>query len=207
MTTVLTRMVARLLLAPALMVAVAVLVKGYADVGDGFAGGVIAALGVLCSTWPSAGRRSSGAAGASAPAAAVTGLLLALAVAFVPCCAGSAPLQPRAAHGRRGRQLGTLELITAVAFDVGVFLLVLGHGRSAPSSSWPARSPPRGSAVNLVFALAVAVLFGSGAYLLLKPTWSGWSSGWSLISNAASVTCIGGRAAPGAGADPARRPG
>ena len=46
-TTVLTRMVARLLLAPVLVVAAAVLVKGYADVGDGFAAGVIAALGVL----------------------------------------------------------------------------------------------------------------------------------------------------------------
>ena len=47
MTTALTRMVARLLLAPVLVVAVAVLIKGYADVGDGFAAGVIAALGVL----------------------------------------------------------------------------------------------------------------------------------------------------------------
>jgi multicomponent Na+:H+ antiporter subunit B len=38
-TTVLTRAVSRLLLAPVLMVAAAVLIKGYADVGDGFAAG------------------------------------------------------------------------------------------------------------------------------------------------------------------------
>jgi multisubunit Na+/H+ antiporter MnhB subunit len=46
-TTVLTRMVARLLLVPVLMVTTAILIKGYVDVGDGFAAGVIAALGVL----------------------------------------------------------------------------------------------------------------------------------------------------------------
>ncbi|HEU4898811.1 MAG TPA: MnhB domain-containing protein, partial [Actinomycetota bacterium] len=47
MTTALTRMVARLLLVPVLMVAAAFLIKGYVDVGDGFGAGVIAALGVL----------------------------------------------------------------------------------------------------------------------------------------------------------------
>ena len=47
MTSVLTQMVARGLLAPTLVVATAILVKGYADVGDGFAAGVVAALGIL----------------------------------------------------------------------------------------------------------------------------------------------------------------
>ena len=47
MSSVQTRAVARLLLAPVLMVAAAVLVTGYVDVGDGFAAGVVAALGVL----------------------------------------------------------------------------------------------------------------------------------------------------------------
>ena len=42
MTSLPTRHVARLMLAPVLMIALAVLVKGYADVGDGFAAGVIA---------------------------------------------------------------------------------------------------------------------------------------------------------------------
>ena len=66
--------VAPRLLGPAVMVAAAIIVKGYNDVGDGFSAGVIVAL--------------------------------AIALRYVT--------------------LGTLELISAVAFDVGVFLLVCG---------------------------------------------------------------------------------
>ena len=42
-----TRVVARMLLAPILVVALAILVKGFVDVGDGFSAGVVAALGIL----------------------------------------------------------------------------------------------------------------------------------------------------------------
>jgi multisubunit Na+/H+ antiporter MnhB subunit len=47
MTTILTQTVARLLFLPTLMVALATLIKGYAETGDGFTAGVIAGLGVL----------------------------------------------------------------------------------------------------------------------------------------------------------------
>ncbi len=127
MTTVLTRMVARLLLAPVLMVAAAILIKGYVDVGDGFAGGVIAALGILLQ-YLAFGRAAVRHALPVRHAAklAVAGLLLALAVAFVPVLAGGAPLQHAPAPGAAVVHLGSLELLTAVAFDVGVFALVLG---------------------------------------------------------------------------------
>jgi multisubunit Na+/H+ antiporter MnhB subunit len=126
-TTVLTRAVARLLLAPVLMVAAAVLVKGYADVGDGFAAGVIAALGVLLQ-YLAFGRAAVERALPVRRAAqlAVGGLLLALAVAFLPALEGGAPLQHAPAPGAEVVKLGSLELIGAVAFDVGVFALVLG---------------------------------------------------------------------------------
>jgi multicomponent Na+:H+ antiporter subunit B len=126
-TTVLTRAVARLLLAPVLMVAAAVLVKGYADVGDGFAAGVIAALGVLLQ-YLAFGRAAVERALPVRRAAqlAVGGLLLALAVAFLPALGGGAPLQHAPAPGAEVVKLGSLELIGAVAFDVGVFALVLG---------------------------------------------------------------------------------
>jgi multicomponent Na+:H+ antiporter subunit B len=126
-TTDLTRMVARLVLAPVLVVAVAVLVKGYADVGDGFAGGVIAALGVLLQ-FLAFGRAAVERAlpVRRAAAVAVAGLLIALGVTFVPVLAGAAPLEHAPAPGAEVVHLGSLELITAVAFDVGVFLLVLG---------------------------------------------------------------------------------
>ena len=127
MTTVLTRMVARLLLVPVLMVAAAILIKGYVDVGDGFAAGVIAALGILLQ-YLAFGRATVREALPVRHAAklAVAGLLLALAVAFAPVLAGGAPLQHAPAPGAEVVHLGTLELLSAVAFDVGVFALVLG---------------------------------------------------------------------------------
>ncbi|HET7095093.1 MAG TPA: MnhB domain-containing protein, partial [Thermomicrobiales bacterium] len=47
MITLVTRTVAKLLFLPSLMIALATLVKGYADTGDGFTAGVIAGLAVL----------------------------------------------------------------------------------------------------------------------------------------------------------------
>ncbi len=127
MTTVLTRMVARLLLVPVLMVAAAILIKGYVDVGDGFAAGVIAALGVLLQ-YLAFGRAAVERVlpVRHAPKLAIGGLLVALAVAFIPVLGGQAPLQHAPAPGAEAIHLGTLELLTAVAFDAGVFALVLG---------------------------------------------------------------------------------
>ena len=127
MTTVLTRMVARLLLVPVLMVAAAILIKGYVDVGDGFAAGVIAALGVLLQ-YLAFGRSAVERVlpVRHAPKLAIGGLLVALAVAFIPVLGGQAPLQHAPAPGAEVIHLGTLELLTAVAFDAGVFALVLG---------------------------------------------------------------------------------
>ena len=127
MTTALTRMVARLLLVPVLMVAAAFLIKGYVDVGDGFGAGVIAALGVLLQ-YLAFGRAAVERVlpVRHAPKLAMGGLLVALAVTFIPALAGQAPLEHAPAPGGEVVHLGSLELLTAVAFDVGVFALVLG---------------------------------------------------------------------------------
>ena len=127
MTSVLTRMVARGLLAPTLVVAAAILVKGYADVGDGFAAGVVAALGILLQ-FLAFGRDEVAAALPinRAPAIALTGLAVAVAVLTVPMLLGGAPLEHWPPSGHEPIHIGSLELISAVAFDVGVFLLVLG---------------------------------------------------------------------------------
>jgi multisubunit Na+/H+ antiporter MnhB subunit len=126
-TSVLTQTLARLLLAPILVVSAAVLVKGYADVGDGFAAGVIAALGILLQYL------AFGRAEAErllpiklVPAGAFLGLLGALGVAFLPVLRGEDLLEHLPAAGESVTHLGTLELLTAVLFDVAVFLLVLG---------------------------------------------------------------------------------
>lgn len=127
MVSVLTRMVSRALLAPTLMVAAAVLVKGYADVGDGFAAGTIAALGVLLQ-YVALGREHVVAAlpVARAPVLAMAGLSVGVAVLAVPVLAGGAPLEHWPPSGDDPVYVGSVELISAFAFDVGVFALVLG---------------------------------------------------------------------------------
>jgi hypothetical protein len=52
------------------------------------------------------------------------GLLLALAVGFLPVALGDPPFTHLPGPGDPVIEIGTLELITAVAFDVGVFVLV-----------------------------------------------------------------------------------
>jgi multisubunit Na+/H+ antiporter MnhB subunit len=61
-----------------------------------------------------------------APWLAMAGLLLSLLVAFVPILLGKPIMTHFPPPGGGVIQLGTVELLTAVLFDVGVFLLVLG---------------------------------------------------------------------------------
>ncbi len=125
--TVLTRAVARMLLGPVLVVSAAVLVKGYVDPGDGFAAGVIAALGILVQ-YTAFGREAveGSLPVRRAPQLAIAGLLVAVLVTVVPWAFGAAPLEHLPAPGDEPIHVGTLELITAFAFDVGVFGLVVG---------------------------------------------------------------------------------
>ena len=120
--------VAPRLLAPAVMVAAAIIVKGYGDVGDGFSAGVVVALAIALRyvTLGTEGAERSLPILRHAPAIAAAGLLFALAVGFLPVAAGDPPFTHQPAPGAHVVKLGTLELITAVAFDVGVFLLVCG---------------------------------------------------------------------------------
>ncbi len=127
MTTVLTRSAARILLIPIFMVAAAVLVKGYADIGDGFAAGVIASLGIIL---------QGIAFGADeferlplvryAPAAAILGVFLSALVAFMPVLLGEPIFRHWPPAGDHASHFGALEFITPVVFDVGVFLVVIG---------------------------------------------------------------------------------
>ena len=125
---VLLRVVAWVLLGPAVMVAAGLITKGYVEVGDGFAAGVIVALAVSLSYIT----RGAGAAEAGlpilrhAPKVAVAGLALALAGGFFPLLAGNPPFSHEPPPGRPVITFGTLELITPVVFDAGIFLLVVG---------------------------------------------------------------------------------
>lgn len=121
------RTVAKLLFLPTLVAAIAILVKGYAQIGDGFSAGVVASLGVVLQ-YLAFGRREAeklplvGLAGKGA----FVGLLIGLLVAGVPVALGDPVFNHYPGPGTQVVYLGTIELITPVLFDVGVFLLVFG---------------------------------------------------------------------------------
>jgi multicomponent Na+:H+ antiporter subunit B len=125
--TVLTRTVARFLLLPILMVAIATVVTGYSETGDGFSGGVIAATAILLQ-YIAFGRRAVRhiLTAAVAPVAVLFGLLLALLIAFIPMLVGEPVLTHQPPPGESVITLGSLALHTAVLFDVAIFCLVFG---------------------------------------------------------------------------------
>ena len=116
------------LLGPALMVALALIVKGYTDVGDGFSAGVIVALAVALRYIALGRERAERSLPIlrHAPAIATAGLLVAIAVGVFPVVLGDPPFTHLPPPGESVTKIGTLELITAVAFDLGLFLLVTG---------------------------------------------------------------------------------
>jgi multisubunit Na+/H+ antiporter MnhB subunit len=120
--------VAPKLLGPAIMVAAAIIVRGYSDVGDGFSAGVIVALAISLrynALGPAEAERGLPIL-RRAPAAVVIGLLLALASGFFSVALSEPPFTHEPGPGEPVVKIGTLELITAVAFDIGVLLLVVG---------------------------------------------------------------------------------
>jgi multicomponent Na+:H+ antiporter subunit B len=125
---VIVEVVAPRLLGPALMLAAAIIVKGYTDVGDGFSAGVIVALAIALRYVALGRERAERSLPVlrRAPLMAVGGLLVALAVGFAPVALGDPPFTHFPRPGAKVIEIGTLELITAVALDLGVFLLVTG---------------------------------------------------------------------------------
>lgn len=125
----LAKLVVRILLLPTFIVAIGVMVKGYADVGDGFSAGVIASLGVAMQLFvfgPEELQRLWVVH--VAPRGVFIGLLIALLTAFIPSIRGQALFTHEPLPGEPVIHFGTLEILTAVAFDVGVFLVVFGFG-------------------------------------------------------------------------------
>jgi multicomponent Na+:H+ antiporter subunit B len=127
MSTILSTGTARLLLPLTCIGAIALLVKGYHSVGDGFSAGVTAASGVLLQYLAFRPEEVR----ALLPVRysiliAMTGLLLAFSVAFIPVFAGLPVLTHFPRPEEAVTYLGTLELHTAILFDLGVFGLVYG---------------------------------------------------------------------------------
>jgi multisubunit Na+/H+ antiporter MnhB subunit len=127
MTSVLTRGVARLLLPASLVAALAVLAKSYDDTGDGFSAGVIAATGIVVQYLAFGPEQVERLLPVRwAPPAVPVGVALALAVVFAPLLAGAPPVTHWPPPGAAVAHVGGLTLHTALLFDLGVFLVVLG---------------------------------------------------------------------------------
>jgi multisubunit Na+/H+ antiporter MnhB subunit len=119
--------VARRVVPIALVLAAALLVKGYTGTGDGFVAGAVVAVALglqLAAGGPEEARRQPLVRRAGP--IAMGGLLVALLVAFAPVASGSPLLTHVPAAGEEVTKVGSVELTTALAFDVGVFLLVVG---------------------------------------------------------------------------------
>lgn len=117
----------RLLLAPTVVIAVALLAKSGSAVGDGFSAGVVASLGVALPYLAFGSRRADAALRIRyLPAATVAGLLAAVVLAFAPLVRGDPPLTHLPHPGESAVALGQLKLTTAFAFDVAIFALVVG---------------------------------------------------------------------------------
>lgn len=119
------RVVGATVLALAWTLALAFLVKGHAETGDGFSAGLTAAAGVLIH------RMVTGEARASWPVRhrltlARVGLLVVLVPVVVPVLSGSPPLSHYPAPGTPAPGLGVLEIQSGLLVDLGVFALVLG---------------------------------------------------------------------------------
>lgn len=120
--------VAPRLLAPAVMLALALIVRGYTDVGEGFSAGVVVALAIGI-RYVALGRARAERTlpfVRHADRIAAAGLLVALAFGFVGIAMGRPPFTHLPPPGESVTRIGALELSTAFGFDVGVFLLVLG---------------------------------------------------------------------------------
>jgi len=124
---VVVRGIARLLYLPTFLVSAALLIKGFVETGDGFSAGVVAALGVLLRYLAFGHERTRRLpAVRHSLAIAFSGLLVTLGVAAAPLLFRDAPLTHYPPPGSEPVHAGTIELMTAVLFDVGVFVLVFG---------------------------------------------------------------------------------
>lgn len=118
---------ARLLFVPGWVIAIAIMLKGYVDIGDGFSAGVIAALVVIIQGLAFGSEELENIAVARlASVMAFAGLALAYTIAFLPVLFGYPIMTHFPTMNKSVVHFGALEFITPVLFDVAVFLVVYG---------------------------------------------------------------------------------
>lgn len=110
-----------------IVVALAILVRGYSHAGDGFSAGLLIGLGALVQYLAVGPKRAAKAVRAdAAPRIAGAGLLLVIVTTLAPVLFGLPPVTHVPGPSAHVVELGSVKLHTAMAFDVGVLLLVYG---------------------------------------------------------------------------------
>lgn len=118
---------ARLLLLPILVTALAFLAKGYDSTGDGFSAGLVASLGLLLQYVAFGHRHMERVLPVrKAPKLGLAGLAAAMLGATLPTLFGKPPLGHVPGAGQHVPEFGVLKAHSALLFDAGVFTLVVG---------------------------------------------------------------------------------
>ncbi|MGI8631044.1 MAG: MnhB domain-containing protein [Solirubrobacterales bacterium] len=120
------QLAAKVLAAPIAVIAVALLVRGAGDIGDGFSAGAVAALGVVLHGLSVGAEAQSLRVVRWAAPIAVGGLLGALAIAAIPLAFGDPLLTHAPEPGSTPVTLGALKLTSAVALDAAITCIVFG---------------------------------------------------------------------------------
>lgn len=121
-------LVARALFPLSLVIAVALWIKGYSDVGDGFSAGAVAGLGAVIQ-YVSLDRRRAARVVGAAWAVRLLGaglLIVVLVVIVIPPLLGHPPVSHVPPPGAEVVEFGSLELHSTLLFDLGVGLIVYG---------------------------------------------------------------------------------
>lgn len=119
--------IARLILIPGWIMALALMLKGYVDIGDGFSAGVIAALVVVIQGLAfGAEEMEQMVLARMAPMMAFVGLAIAYGIAFIPPVFGHPIMLHQPTMNSSAVHFGVLEFITPVLFDIAVFMVVYG---------------------------------------------------------------------------------
>ena len=128
MTSLIVRAATRVLAGLLLVFSIFMLLRGHNDPGGGFIGGLIGATGFILYAIAHGCRAARAALRVEPQAIAAAGLAVALLAGVAPMLLGDALFTGQWAFWRygSGAEAGYVPISTVLAFDVGVYLVVLG---------------------------------------------------------------------------------
>ena len=194
----------RLLLPTAALISVYFLLRGHNEPGGGFVGGLIFATAVILQYMAGGVYWVESRSRLNPQNWIGIGLLFAGSAAMAAWLAYK-PFLAALAWDIALPLIGHVHLSSVLLFDLGVYMLVVGPrcwcwwrwltNRCARNARPPpkpgGRRSNRGSLMELIYAVAIGVLAGSGVWLLLRPRTFQFIMGLSLVSYAVNLFIFG----------------